>query len=102
MIMSLTLLKEDQARPEGNDLWLSAQLQYFGGKHSELVTNANNCQWHLLQLARLDHHVHPRLLPLAQEQTRMSKRSMIRKGLAGRGFNRLNFYCDFCSDRGPS
>ncbi|KAN0081853.1 hypothetical protein V8E54_003151 [Elaphomyces granulatus] len=29
-------------KPEGNRCWVSAQLQYFGGKHSKFTTNANN------------------------------------------------------------
>ena len=28
--------------PKKNRLWVSSQLQYFGGKHSKFVTNANN------------------------------------------------------------
>ena len=28
--------------PDGNRCWLSCQLQYFGGKHSKFVTNADN------------------------------------------------------------
>jgi hypothetical protein len=50
---STTLGKDDWAgwvtnridtaiKPEGNRCWVSSQLQYFGGKHSKMTTNANN------------------------------------------------------------